>query len=151
MQSLIVIKGTKHFPYELASRSVTIGQGSGNDIVLDDPEVSAKHCQVRLNSEKRWVLQDGGSTNGTYLNESLVRKATLQSGDKLRVGQTIILFVDRSRGQSKGQENRLQNLLILQEINKALNSETDLERLLELEFDELEEEEPVVHKEGGSQ
>jgi serine phosphatase RsbU (regulator of sigma subunit) len=133
MQSLIVIKGTKHYPYELEEGSVAIGQGEGNDIVLDDdPEVSGTHCQVLLNSDKRWILRDEGSTNGTYLNDTLVRKATLQSGDKLRVGQTVILFVDRSRGSNKGEHSRLQNLLILQEINKALNSETDLGRLLEL-------------------
>jgi phosphoserine phosphatase RsbU/P len=135
MQSLIVIQDTKHFPYELKESAVSIGQSENNDIVLaDDPEVSGSHCQIAQSADKRWFIKDGGSTNRTYLNESPVRKAALQSGDKLRIGQTVILFVDRSHGQ-KGEQSRLQNLLILQEINKALNSETDLSRLLELIMD----------------
>ena len=135
MQSLIVIKGTKHFPYELGEASVTVGQSAENDIVLDDPEVSTRHCQVARGSDKRWIIRDGGSTNGTFLNENPIRKAALESGDKIRVGQTVILFVDRSRTKNQNEQSRLQNLLILQEINKALNSETDLPRLLELIMD----------------
>lgn len=133
-QTLIVIKEGKHFPREL-TESVSLGSGDDNTIVLDDPEVSSHHCRVEGPKDGRWTLVDCESTNGTYLNENQIKSAELSSGDKIRVGQTVILFVDRSVEKGESLQSRLQNLLILQEINKALNSETDLSRLLELIMD----------------
>jgi sigma-B regulation protein RsbU (phosphoserine phosphatase) len=132
MQSLIVIQGSKRDRFELHSSPVRIGSSPNNDLVVaEDQEVSANHCRVERDERQRWILRDDGSTNGTFLNDTPVRVARLQSGDRIRLGQSVLLFIDRVVGA----QSRLQNLQILQEVNKALNSETDLARLLELIMD----------------
>ncbi len=64
-----------------------IGRESWCDVVLDDPAVSARHCEVRL--ERGAVrLRDRGSTNGTFLGPHRVVEALLEDGQRFRVGQT---------------------------------------------------------------
>jgi len=133
MPKLIVIRDGRHYPHPFHSKTLNIGYGPENDLVLeDDPEVSSDHCRIfRRGSE--WTAEDVGSRNGTYLNGSMIRRARLNPGDKLRVGQTVLLFTGDD--ETQGDQRRLQNLSILQEINKALNSETNLDRLLQLIMD----------------
>src|SRR5690606_9785869 len=72
---------------------------------------------------------------GTYLNGTHITEAALRFGDRIRVGQTVVLFVPDSTKEDDATARRLSNLLILSEINKELNSETDLSVLLELIMD----------------
>ena len=57
-------------------------------VVSGDPKVSRIHCRFFTGNGKLY-LEDAGSRNHTYLNgEELVGKASLKSGDKIRVGDT---------------------------------------------------------------
>lgn len=64
----------------------------GVDVVIeDDPEVSRRHASVRP-VDGRLEIADLGSANGTYVNGSRIREATvLSDGDVVRVGQTSLL------------------------------------------------------------
>lgn len=66
--------------------AVTIGRGSGNDITIDNPAVSSRHA--RIFSEKAFVvLEDLGSTNGTFVNGEKIKKAVINSADDITVGK----------------------------------------------------------------
>ncbi len=52
----------------LRTDSWTIGARAENDIVLDHPEVSGRHCKITKNREGRYLLTDLSSTNGTFVN-----------------------------------------------------------------------------------
>ncbi len=70
---------------------ITIGRDSNNDIQIIDVKVSRRHSAV----ERRkgfYVLKDLGSRNGTFLNGVQVKESNLTSGDRIRVGETEILF-----------------------------------------------------------
>jgi two-component system response regulator GlrR len=69
----------------LDASGVVVGKGEGCDIVLDDPKVSRRHCEVRL-TEAGPVLRDLGSKNGTLLNRVALREAVLAPGVTVSAG-----------------------------------------------------------------
>jgi FHA domain len=77
------------------AREVALGRAEGNDLVLDDASVSRTHARIRARGPF-YVLSDGGSTNGTELNGSLLEgSATLRDGDRIGVGAIALEFAAR--------------------------------------------------------
>jgi hypothetical protein len=81
--------------YELREAVTVIGRSRRCDIVVDDPNVSRQHAEVRRQGDS-YVLHDLGSTNGTRVNRRDARQATLQNGDRVEVGTTELRFERRS-------------------------------------------------------
>src|SRR4051812_2588440 len=76
--------------YKIETEKTVIGRGQKAQIRLLDDGISREHAQLLLQGE-RVVLQDLGSTNGTYCNGLKVDKKELADGDKILVGSTTIL------------------------------------------------------------
>lgn len=138
MPRLILMRGAHHRFHELKGSRTRIGAHPDNDVVVEgDPDVSRWHATL-TESKGAWSIKDKGSRTGTFVNGTSVGEDhALAYGDRIRLGQTVGFFVpDAGRG---GQEarvpRRLCDLLILQEITKELNRETDHDRLLELIMD----------------
>ncbi|MBT8495840.1 MAG: FHA domain-containing protein, partial [Deltaproteobacteria bacterium] len=75
---------------ELKGRSLSIGRGVDNDIVLTDLAVSRHHLLVEYH-DGRYFVQDQGSGNGTLINDVEERdRCILNGGDRLEIGNTII-------------------------------------------------------------
>ena len=70
-----------------ASGSVTIGRGDDCELRVDDPMVSHRHLIVR-GAVSSVVVEDLGSSNGTFVNEHRVKVTRCADGDVIRVGQT---------------------------------------------------------------
>ena len=71
----------------------TVGREPGNVVRIDDDSVSARHAMLR-HENGRWWLEDLGSTNGTYVNESRVTgRASLQNGDIIQLGRVTGRFI----------------------------------------------------------
>lgn len=69
-----------------------LGRERDNDIVLLDAKVSRYHAQITLEGGQ-WVLSDLNSANGTLVNDiAIAGPVALQSGDRLRVGETELKF-----------------------------------------------------------
>jgi signal transduction histidine kinase/pSer/pThr/pTyr-binding forkhead associated (FHA) protein len=89
---LFVIRGADQGKrFELIDRAVGLGRDGSNAIRLHDHEVSRKHAEVRCEGDGFRVV-DVGSANGTYVNDEAVEQAPLKPGDRLRLGQTEMLF-----------------------------------------------------------
>jgi hypothetical protein len=71
-----------------------IGRSSGCDIVVDDPNVSRRHAEVRRLGDG-YSLVDLGSTNGTEVNGQRVGETSLMNGDVIGVGTTRLTFERR--------------------------------------------------------
>ncbi len=71
--------------------SLKIGKAPENDVVLDHPTVSRNHLVVRRQGD-RFLVQDLGSTNGTYIDGAQVREAYLKPGALLEVGDVQLRF-----------------------------------------------------------
>jgi predicted Zn finger-like uncharacterized protein len=67
---------------------ITLGRSEG-DITLSDPEVSRKHCLVKIFGE-RFVIVDLGSTNGTFFAGKKIMTAYLGTDERFTVGNTTL-------------------------------------------------------------
>jgi two-component system cell cycle response regulator len=76
--------------FKLQLDTTIIGRGPKVAVRLNDEGVSREHCQLVREGEKI-VLEDLGSTNGTFCNGIRVDRRELADGDKIMVGSTTIL------------------------------------------------------------
>jgi two-component system NtrC family sensor kinase len=94
LPSLFVIQGqNRGARYDLAAHegALTIGREAGNAIRLDDNEVSRRHAEIRRVGET-FVVGDLKSSNGTFVNERRIERCELVSGDRVRVGRTVLVY-----------------------------------------------------------
>jgi len=96
MASLIVQTGTQPVTYELVGDIVMIGRAPLNDIVIDNPVVSAQHAMLLKVGDTYW-LKDLNSTNGTHVNGRLFTYGELKDRDTIRFASVIAIFAERSR------------------------------------------------------
>jgi len=77
----------KAFP--ITKAEISIGRELNNDIVVNDPEVSRKHTRIVFRVGG-FVVEDLGSTNGTYVNgQRLIGPHALQPGELILLGENI--------------------------------------------------------------
>lgn len=108
MASLFVIQGAdqgRRFDLE-RDKPVALGRDASNPVRLHDNEVSRRHAEVRIVNGAYRVV-DLGSANGTYVNEQPIDQAPLRPGDRLRVGQTILLFNTNATSASRDLTERV--------------------------------------------
>ena len=90
---LVVERAPGHDPgsrYDV-TRGAILGRGDV-EIVLEDPFASSRHARVDRQGGIT-VIEDLGSTNGTYLNEELLRgPQPLHPGDRVRIGDSVFTF-----------------------------------------------------------
>jgi pSer/pThr/pTyr-binding forkhead associated (FHA) protein len=94
---LIVERAPGHTPgmeYDVGEGAV-MGRGDQAEIRLEDPFASSRHARL-VRQGGIVVLEDLGSTNGTYLNEELVSgPQPLHPGDRVRIGDSEFTYLDR--------------------------------------------------------
>ena len=76
--------------YVLVEGETTIGRGIDNEVILADVSVSRRHLKIVREADVL-VLRDLGSGNGTLLNGRRVTSATLGEGDRIEIGETILV------------------------------------------------------------
>ena len=76
--------------YKIEHDKTVIGRGQKAEVRLLDDGISREHAQITVEGNKI-VLQDLGSTNGTFCNGLKVDRKELVDGDKILVGSTTIL------------------------------------------------------------
>jgi hypothetical protein len=72
----------------------TIGRSPDCEVFLDDVTVSRNHA-VLVERDGRFVIEDQGSLNGTYVNRHRVESAELEDGDELQIGKYRLTFLSR--------------------------------------------------------
>ncbi len=70
---------------------ITIGRDSTNDIQIDDSSASNEHARIHiepseyLEGHDEIFIEDLGSTNGTFVNDTQIARCTLNSGDIIEI------------------------------------------------------------------
>lgn len=86
-----VIEGSAHKGKTFTlGDELTIGRSDNCTLVLDDAYVSQMHARIFQRGD-RFVVEDLGSTNGTYLNrQRLTSPVEVQRGDRVKIGKTVL-------------------------------------------------------------
>ena len=84
----IAVGGKRHM---LAGERLTIGRSRECEILVDDPNVSRRHAEVRKTIEG-WMIVDLGSTNGVKVNGKRVQEEVLRPGDTITLGLVELHF-----------------------------------------------------------
>jgi len=91
---LVVERASGHDPgmiYDLDG-DIVLGRGDRAEIRLEDPFASSSHARI-YEQGNVLVIEDLGSTNGTYLNEELLETPRpLHPGDSVRIGESEFAF-----------------------------------------------------------
>ncbi|NGO71276.1 FHA domain-containing protein FhaB/FipA [Streptomyces boncukensis] len=75
----------------LQGQTITLGRAHDSTIVLDDDYASSKHASIYPDRDGQWIVQDLGSTNGTYLDRTRLTTPTpIPPGAPIRIGKTVI-------------------------------------------------------------
>lgn len=75
---------------DLDDAPVTIGRAPESTLVLTDDYASSHHARL-VPRDGQWLIEDLGSTNGTYLDkEKVVRPTPVAPGAKVRIGKTVL-------------------------------------------------------------
>ncbi|GLW09800.1 FHA domain-containing protein [Microtetraspora sp. NBRC 13810] len=74
----------------LTETPITIGRANDATLVLSDDYASSRHARL-FPQDGQWIVEDLGSTNGTYLDRSKVTRPTpVPLGVPIRIGKTVI-------------------------------------------------------------
>jgi len=88
---LIIVQGSgRGQRFVLGADPVRIGRDPTNDIVIDDTRASRHHAEVIPVGDDTWLLRDGGSRNGTLLNDEIIDRTVLEPGDVIGIGDCQI-------------------------------------------------------------
>jgi pSer/pThr/pTyr-binding forkhead associated (FHA) protein len=89
--------------YPLIKPVVTIGRKPDNDLRIDNLAVSGHHARV-LRDAERFVIEDLGSTNGTFIDGKRIKEHPLADGMEIMIGKYSLRFIDeamRSEGRDQ--------------------------------------------------
>lgn len=75
----------------LQGQTITLGRAHDSTIVLDDDYASSRHARIYPDRDGQWIVEDLGSTNGTYLDRNRLTTPTpVPVGAPIRIGKTVI-------------------------------------------------------------
>ena len=87
--ALLMIEGKRMV---VGPAGVTIGRSRQCDVVLNDPNISRQHAEIRPRGGS-WVLSDLGSTNGSCINGRRIdQPEVIKPGDEIEVGTSLMRF-----------------------------------------------------------
>jgi len=74
----------------LSNEQITIGRANDATLVLNDDYASSRHARL-FPQDGQWIVEDLGSTNGTYLDRQKVTQPTpVPPGVPIRIGKTVL-------------------------------------------------------------
>ncbi len=94
MAEMVVVKGVHRGEHvKIGAGPITIGRARTAHLALhEDTKVSHVHARVLPLENERFLLEDLGSTNGTYVNDERIEQIPLRSGDLVRIGRSLLIF-----------------------------------------------------------
>ena len=91
LHTLVVTGGAlKGTTIDLSDQQITLGRANDATLVLNDDYASSRHARI-FPQDGQWIVEDLGSTNGTYLDRQKVTRPTpVPAGVPIRIGKTVL-------------------------------------------------------------
>jgi two-component system, cell cycle response regulator len=118
--------------YKVDKERTVMGRGESVDIRLFDEGISREHAQVvqeNLEGGTQSVLEDMGSTNGTFCNGARVQRQILAEGDKILLGSTTILKFSYQDKLDEMFQRQMSESALRDGLTKAFNKRYFTERV----------------------
>ncbi|MCB0272679.1 MAG: diguanylate cyclase [Bdellovibrionales bacterium] len=129
--SVIVLHGNnigKRFEIK-KNEIIMIGRSSKCDITVAEDNVSRQHAKI-YRRQKKFVIEDLGSTNGTFVNTKRIEIQELSDGDIILVGNSILKFISGSNFEHK-YHKELYRLATIDGLTQILNKNFFQAKLVE--------------------
>jgi FHA domain len=89
-QLMVTAGGLAGTTIGLTDQQITIGRANDATLVLNDDYASSRHARL-FPQDGQWIVEDLGSTNGTYLDRQKVTQPTpVPTGVPIRIGKTVL-------------------------------------------------------------
>jgi two-component system cell cycle response regulator len=75
--------------YSIDADEMIVGRAQTAHVWVDDPSVSRRHARIVRHDAEPYVLEDLGSTNGTFIGDRRIERAELASGDRVQIGPSF--------------------------------------------------------------
>ena len=126
----------------LGGEEFSIGRDSANALALPSVTASRRHCLIRRDGDEAEIT-DLESKNGTFVNDVPVKKQRLQQGDRIRIGDSLFLFLLRDERESTS----LPPVVVQEEGMEALSTlEISIEEARKLHYGKPEESPPETER-----
>ena len=102
MAVVLLIKTEDGEVSELAIlRKTTLGRSGNSDFKIADIKMSGTHCSFDVNKNGQLVFKDLGTTNGSFLNNSIIAETIVKVNDIIRIGNTLIKIDEKKLSTSE--------------------------------------------------
>jgi len=91
----LIFNGELQQEIQLDKETITMGRKPDNDIPIDNLAVSGHHARILTILNDSFV-EDLNSTNGTYVNDTLVKKHALKHGDVIKIGKHELKYINEA-------------------------------------------------------
>lgn len=136
MPKLLVLNGErKGFVFRFNDQKLGIGRDPSNALMIPDRRVSRFHASV-YPRDQQWWIEDVGSVNGTLVNGRPVNTQILNYSDEIRLGSTILKFVQSNAPEIEDSNSHTQVRVIS---DKDSSSKVNIELALRSSPDVFEE------------
>lgn len=83
--------GGENRVFKLSRDATVIGRREDCDLRIPLGEISRKHCRI-VRSDDGFLVEDMGSSNGTYVNGKRVQSLDLEAGDTVQIGPVVFVL-----------------------------------------------------------
>ncbi|HEY8041923.1 MAG TPA: GGDEF domain-containing protein [Polyangiaceae bacterium] len=115
--------------FSVGDDETIIGRGKEAQVRIDDAGASRAHARILVGEDGGYVLEDMGSTNGTFLDGRKIERAALQSGDRIHVGPNVVLSFAIVDAQAERIAHQLYESSVQDPLTRAHNRRYLVERL----------------------
>lgn len=127
---IVIAGGTVGMMHKLPTDGdAVIGRAFDAQVRLEDEGVSRHHAKVKPSIDGIPVIEDMGSTNGTFVNGSKIDKHKLKDGDKVQIGSTCILKFSFQDDIERSFQEELFNRGVRDGLTNIYNKKYFLERI----------------------
>lgn len=110
-------------------QATVIGRGTDANLRLEDPRISRQHAKITIDSKGTAVLEDLGSSNGTFLNGSPIQRQELKEGNQLQLGSGAILKFSYQNEVEQGIQQELADRAIKDGLTEIYTEQYLLDRI----------------------
>lgn len=119
MASIVNLSTKPPYRYKLPARAL-LGRAPANTVVVNDPRVSQTHAEIRRLFDGSYQLINLNATNGTSVAGKSVTKTVLRDGDRIRIGETDLLFESGTKASGERPVSNTLRTISTEEVQLAV-------------------------------